>query len=220
MVVESSPPDCHRNAQRAYTLREFTASMENILPPSVTERKKPLAPTPRMERSVASMSDSFMLEYSHHVEQTPAPQAEDSGPSATTINDATLAPLANLAHLSLIKNQRNSLRSELQVQRVAGAQAKASVASLRRLALRLAVNISVKERQIATAAQTLATSRKSDYIATRNAEKRIETLMESLKEEELKNREILESLERASMLTLECMHPLQTSVSFGTYGPC
>jgi hypothetical protein len=214
MVVQVPPPDGgHRNAQRAYTLHEFTASMENILPPSVTERKKPLAPTPRMERSVASMSDSFMLEHSYPAPQSPAPEVTNSGSSTLPVNDDLLAPLANLAHLSLVKNQRNSLRSELKAQRAAGAQAKASVASLRRLALRLAVNISLKEKQIATTARSLANSRKSDYVATRNAEQRIETLMESLKEEEHKNREILESLERASMLTLECMRPSQTSVS-------
>lgn len=217
MVVEPPPSDGHRHAQRAYTLREFTASMENILPPSISKMERPLPVTPRIERS--SMTDSFMPEYSYPIPQSPAPEGNDAG-SSTPANDDLLSPLSNLAHLSLVKNQRNSLRSELKVQRVAGAQAKASVTSLRRLALRLAVNISVKEKQIATTARSLANSRKSDYIATRNAEKRIDMLMQSLKEEEHKNRDILESLERASMLTLECMRPFQTSQpSSNKYGP-
>lgn len=113
-------------------------------------------------------------------------------------------PITNWAHLSYIKNQRNNLRAELKAHQIAGAEAKQSVASLRRMAFRMAVNISVKEKQIATSARNLVRSRKDHYLNGRDAEKRIEELKRSLRIEEGRNREILETLERASMLTLQC----------------
>lgn len=87
---------------------------------------------------------------------------------------------------------------------MAGAEAKHSISSLRRLALRMAVNISVKEKQIASTARNLANSRKQNYLSTRDTERRIEQLTRSLQEEESRNRHVLESLERATMLALQC----------------
>ena len=92
-------------------------------------------------------------------------------------------------------------------------EAKQSVTSLRRMAFRMAVNISVKEKQIATSARNLVRSRKSHYLDGRDAEKRVEELKRSLRIEEGRNKEILEALERASMLTLQCEHPAATIIS-------
>jgi hypothetical protein len=120
------------------------------------------------------------------------------------LRDDGLAPISNWAHLSFIKNQRNHLRAQLKAHQIAGAEAKQSISSLRRLAFRMAVNISVKERQIATTARSLTSSRKKNYLSTRDAEKRIEQLSKSLEEEEYRNKDILECLEKASRLTLQC----------------
>ncbi|KAF2471012.1 uncharacterized protein BDR25DRAFT_29042 [Lindgomyces ingoldianus] len=203
MSSGASATDPHRHAQYTYIPK-----MENILPPSIAKLERPLPHTPKTDQS---MSDSFILEHRPQSPQivqgprSPAIELEEAHPPMPPTKDETLTPLSNWAHLSLIKNQRNSLRTELSAQQVAGAEAKASVAALRRLAFRLAVNISVKEKQIANTARNLARSRKKDYISTRNADKRIEMLSKGWKEEERRNREILESLEKAAMLTLQCI---------------
>lgn len=188
MAFEDLTSESHHHAH---------AYMENILPASISKLERPLQTTPKMERS---MTESFMLDHSQ------APDLSESQLSIPPVNDEeALTPISNWVHLSFIKNQRNTLRSELKAQQVASAEARASIAALRRLAFRLAVNISVKEKQITVAAKSLAGSRKEGYVSSRNAEKRIEALKQSLKEEERRNREILEALERASKLTLQCM---------------
>jgi hypothetical protein len=68
----------------------------------------------------------------------------------------------------------------------------------------MAVNISVKEKQIATTARNLAKSRVGNYLQGKDAQKRIEDLNRALCVEEGRNKDILEALERASMLTLQC----------------
>lgn len=153
-----------------------------------------------------SMTDSFIMEHlKHHGgSQTPVTNAQDSHPASPRTKDEHFAPISNWAQLSFIKNQRNHLRAEVKAHQLAGVEAKQNISSLRRLALRMAVNISVKEKQIAKTARNLAASRKNNYIYGRDAEKRIEQLTRSLKEEEFRNRDILESLEKASMLTLQC----------------
>jgi hypothetical protein len=70
----------------------------------------------------------------------------------------------------------------------------------------MAVNISVKEKQIATTARSLAKSRTSSYLEGKDAQKRVEELKRALRVEEGRNKEILEALERASMLTLQCKY--------------
>jgi hypothetical protein len=159
-----------------------------------------------MERSTSSMESSFMLDHwgsqSHTLDGTSTPDGHASGAK----DEDKLTPITNWAHLSYIKNQRNNLRTELKAHQIAGAEAKQSVASLRRMAFRMAVNISVKEKQVATSARNLVRSRKSHYLDGKDAEKRVEELKRSLRIEEGRNKEILEALEKASMLTLQCQY--------------
>jgi hypothetical protein len=177
-------------------------AVENLLPAGIVRRRssRPSA-TPHMERSMSSMADSF-TDYWGVCARNPDLDGSTT-PEPTTKEDA-LTPISNWAHLNYMKSQRNNLRSELKAHQIAGAEAKRSVASLRRLAFRMAVNISVKERQIATSAKNLAKSRKSHYVDEKDAEKRVEALKRALRVEEGRNKEILEALERASMLTLQC----------------
>jgi hypothetical protein len=171
-------------------------------------RSRP-APTPysSLSHSVSSLTDNFMLE--HWGSSSKVPQTEHDGgkklepPSPPKEEDAP-SIISNWAHLSYMKAQRNILRAELKAQQVAGTEAKKSVSSLRRLAFRMAVNISVKEKQVATTARNLAKSRSSNYAEGKNAQKRVEELKRALRVEEGRSKEILEALERASMLTLQC----------------
>lgn len=198
MAPETSDSDADRHASHSHF------GLDNIFPSGMSKMEKSLPSTPKMERSI-SMTDSFILEHlKQQPQQTSAHDPEDSHPGTPRTKDDGLTPISNWAHLSFIKNQRNHLRAELKAHQVAGAEAKQSISSLRRLAFRMAVNISVKEKQIAKTARNLACSRKNSYLSTRDAEKRIEQLTKSLKEEEYRNKDILEHLEKASMLTLQC----------------
>ena len=135
---------------------------------------------------------------------TPVTPGQDSYPAYPRTKDENFAPISNWAQLSFIKHQRNHLRAEVKAHQLANGEAKQNLSSLRRLAFRMAVNISVKEKQIAKTARSLASSRKNSYLSGRDAEKRIEQLTKSLRDEEYRNRDILECLEKASMLTLQC----------------
>lgn len=149
------------------------------------------------------MTDSFSDFYGTCSRHDPTVEGSQT-PELTVGKDDSLTPISNWAHLNYIKTQRNALRADLKAHQIAGAEAKRSVTSLRKLAFRMAVNISVKEKQIATSARNLAKSRKAAYVDGRGAEKRLEELQRALRIEEKRNEEILEALERASMLTLEC----------------
>jgi hypothetical protein len=181
------------------------SSRENAIPSTLLRRDRSASATPKIERTM-SMTDSFILEHLKHPGlHSPPSELDDDSQSATPRKEKdSFAPISNWAHLSYLKNQRNQLRTQLQVHQVASADAKQSISSLRRLAVRMAVNISVKERQIASTARNLASSRKKNYLTTRDTEKRIAELTKSLQEEEFRNKDILECLERASMLTLQC----------------
>ncbi|QDS72531.1 hypothetical protein FKW77_000285 [Venturia effusa] len=74
------------------------------------------------------------------------------------------SPLSSLGHLGLIRSQRNALQSELRQQQESAAEAKKAISSLRRLALRLAVRISVKEANIASHSKALAKARMNQYL--------------------------------------------------------
>lgn len=183
--------------------------LENILPVSLNKRdrsmsRQPPIGTSPMDPSMSSMESSFMLDHWGSQSQTLDGTSTPNDHASSSKDEAKLTPISNWAHLSYIKNQRNNLRAELKAHQIAGAEAKQSVASLRRMAFRMAVNISVKEKQIATSARNLVRSRKSHYLEGKDAEKRVEELKRSLRIEEGRNKEILEALEKASMLTLQC----------------
>ncbi|KAF1914107.1 hypothetical protein BDU57DRAFT_557820 [Ampelomyces quisqualis] len=168
---------------RPSTPSRARTAVESLLSAGIVGRGSARPPSTRqMERSASSMADSF-------------PAARHDAPT----------PISHWAHLTYMTSQRNTLRTELRAHQIAGAQARRSVAALRRLALRMAVSISVKERQLATSARTLATTRQSSYLAGRHAEKRVEALARALRVEEGRTRDMLEALERASMLTLQCL---------------
>lgn len=212
MAPETDAMDVGR---RRPTVSERTHSgLEKILPASIvkgsrsTSRSRPPA-TPLLERS---MTDSFMLEHWGSSRSVPGEPDAAKLIEQALKEDDLLTPISNWAHLSYIKKQRNNLRAELKAHQIAGAQVKRSVTSLRRLAFRMAINISVKEKQIATSAQSLAISRKGNYLQGKDAEKRIEGLRRALRVEECRNQEILAALERASMLTLECNYVALSSV--------
>ncbi|KAJ4358066.1 uncharacterized protein N0V89_002645 [Didymosphaeria variabile] len=184
-------------------------SRENTIPSALLKRDRSASATPKVERTM-SMTDSFILEHLKHAgPQSPPSELDDSHPGTPRKDKDTFAPISNWAHLSYLKTQRTQLRTELKVHQVAGAEAKHSISSLRRLAFRMAVNISVKEKQIANTARNLASSRKKNYLSTRDTEKRIAELTKSLQEEEYRNKDILECLEKASMLTLQYSDPDQ-----------
>ena len=153
---------------------------------------------------MSSMENSFTLDHGGSQSQTLDATSSPDGHASGSKDEDKLTPITNWAHLSWVKSQRNSLRTELKAHQIAGAEAKQSVTSLRRMAFRMAVNISVKEKQIATSARNLVRSRKSHYLDGKDADNRIEELKRSLRIEEGRNKEILEALERASMLTLQC----------------
>lgn len=192
--------------------------LENVLPVSMNRRdgsksRPRSAASPHLERSISTMESSFMLDHWGSHSQTMDGSSTPDDHALSSKDDDKLTPITNWAHLSYIKSQRNNLRAELKVHQIAGAEAKQSVTSLRRMAFRMAVNISVKEKQIATSARNLVRSRKSHYLDGRDAEKRVEELKRSLRIEEGRNKEILEALERASMLTLQCENPAVTTTS-------
>jgi hypothetical protein len=201
MVSELRPPD---GDQRPAASSRTRTAVENLLPAGIVRRgSRRATQSPQLERSVSSMADSF-VDYWGQCSRNP-PDAD--GAKTPEIKEEGLMPITNWAHLNYMKTQRNHLRAELTAHQVAGAQAKRSVASLRRLAFRMAVNISVKERKIATSARNLACSRKSGYLEGKDAEKRVDELRRALRIEEGRNKEIIEALERASMLTLQYADP-------------
>ncbi|KAF2493845.1 hypothetical protein BU16DRAFT_562807 [Lophium mytilinum] len=213
--------------------------MEHILPDSITKLERCIPKAPKQDAPMTESFTVEHSQILHAPDSgAPSPGAsslpkrrdmESSlfslsssqflSPSSSTIlppkHDDTTSPsapsnLTNWAHLSLIKTQRNDLSTSLKATQVAHSEARASVAALRRLAFRLAVNISVKENKIATSARSLATSRKTEYVlgtGLRGAERRVGELEQEWREERARNREILESLERASALTLQYTDP-------------
>ncbi|KAL5378085.1 hypothetical protein DPSP01_009369 [Paraphaeosphaeria sporulosa] len=212
VILDASQIDTDMATERAsdnHAARDASrsrSSRENTIRSTLLRRDRSASATPKIERTI-SMTDSFILEHLRQTGPQSPSELDDESSGSPRKEKETFAPISNWAHLSYLKNQRNQLRTQLKVHQVAGAEAKHSISSLRRLAFRMAVNISVKEKQIANTARNLASSRKRNYLSTRDTEKRIAELTKSLQEEEFRNRDILECLEKASMLTLQYADP-------------
>ncbi|CBX97680.1 hypothetical protein LEMA_P090890.1 [Plenodomus lingam JN3] len=216
----ASPPNGSDQDRRPAACTRSRTGLENMLPTSFGKRDRSKSrtrpgPAPHMSRSISSaMTDSFVLDHrgsyrpSLHDNDKHAASASDP---RKTEEEEGLMPISNWAHLNFLKNQRNTLRNELKVQALAGAEAKRSVSSLRRLAFRMAVNISVKERQIATSAKNLSQSRTGNDLQSKEAETRIESLKRALRVEEKRNVEVLEALEHSTPKP-KSQHRLQRSL--------
>ncbi|KAF2090029.1 hypothetical protein K490DRAFT_62903 [Saccharata proteae CBS 121410] len=124
---------------------------------------------------------------------SPANHPRNGSPSVST-----------LGQVGLIKSQRDGLGFELKAQQAANAEAKQSVSSLRKLAFRLAVRISVKEAKVAQSARSLAQSRASSYLNIREHSSRITELQATLVRHQDRNREVTERLEHAALLAKQC----------------
>jgi cell division protein FtsB len=129
----------------------------------------------------------------------PAPDSKDSDDEMHT---SPVPSISNIGSLGLVRGQRNVLQSQLKVQQTATIEAKRSVSSLRKLALRLAVHISVKEARLASHARALAQSRLSQYVVQRNQQDQIDKLAAALQETEQQAQQLLEGLTKVAPLPL------------------
>ncbi|RDW65188.1 hypothetical protein BP5796_09880 [Coleophoma crateriformis] len=82
-------------------------------------------------------------------------------------SSSNLSALGSLAHLGLVKHERNALRSELNVQHSAIESQKELISALRKLALRLAVHISVKDARIESHEHEIGHLRQSEDVRSR-----------------------------------------------------
>ncbi|KAL1626400.1 hypothetical protein SLS56_006898 [Neofusicoccum ribis] len=146
----------------------------------------------------------------------PAPTRQHTASSTTSsrreaTRDAPPAKVSEISHLALVKGQRDTVRTQLRATQQATAEAQQSVSSLRKLAFRLAVRISVKEAKVAQAARSLANSRRHDYVHSRKHEGRIAQLQATLTRHEQRNRELLHNLEQAAQLTIQYLTEIRTA---------
>ncbi|KAF2141348.1 uncharacterized protein K452DRAFT_318985 [Aplosporella prunicola CBS 121167] len=130
----------------------------------------------------------------------PSPPQQQRGDRLVPLHPAP--SVSTLGHLGLVKGQRDGYRSELKLHESAAVQTKQHVSALRKLAFRLAVNISLKETKIAQSARTLAQSRNNSYIHSRKHESRIAELQKTLALHEQRNKDLLKNLEQAAQLTI------------------
>lgn len=103
--------------------------------------------------------------------------------------------LSALGHVGIVKHQRNALRRELEQQQLRSDEQKQTSASLRRLSLRLAVQISVKEARIASHAQALSRSRSAQYTSSRGKDTAIVQLQSDFEDYRHQAQELLKTLE-------------------------
>ena len=199
------------------TASVFMATMEQLIAAEAPPMDRSIASMPSMPKRNSFMSRSFTMEHSHPDIELSLLPASRSSVISTTSDDEATPQLTNWAYISLIKNQRNYFREGLKLEKLTSSEQRASVAALRRLAFRLAANISVKETRIANSARQLALSRKKEYLSGKSAEARIEQLTQSLEYHEKRNREILESLEQTAMLTLQCVYFLPSNSTYYHY---
>ena len=110
------------------------------------------------------------------------------------------------AHLSLVKSQRSSSQLDLQAQKDATAAANRSASQLRRVAMRLAARLAVRDSRVSAQAKSLQRVRMSQYTAERSAEAQIARLCSTLDEKEQKAQDLVAIL--APIAPIEATNPL------------
>ncbi|KIW00210.1 uncharacterized protein PV09_08250 [Verruconis gallopava] len=99
-----------------------------------------------------------------------------------------------LGHVGLLKWQRNDLRKQLVRQKELTVAEKQNAAKARKLALRLAAQIAVKEASIRSHAKALQTSRGKSYVAARRSDATIKDLEAKLQDDLIRADALLRAL--------------------------
>jgi hypothetical protein len=110
--------------------------------------------------------------------------SRDSSPSSERRRILNIeSQTSALGHVGLLKWQRNDLRKDLLQQRGLTAVEKQNVGKARKLALRLAAQIAVKEAQLKSHAQALSKARGGQYFVARRSDAAIKELESRLQDD-------------------------------------
>jgi len=122
-----------------------------------------------------------------------------SASDAPEISSALLAHLESntsaLGHVGLLKHQREALRHQLQQQYLVNKKQAQSSSTLRKLALRLSVQISLREARLKNLAEALSRSRLTQYLSERDYDANVKQLLEVLKTYERHGEDIIRALD-------------------------
>jgi hypothetical protein len=106
-----------------------------------------------------------------------------------------------LGHVGLLKHQREALRNQLQQQCLINGKQKQATSSLRKLALRLSVQISVREARLKSHAEALSRSRLAQYLNEKHHDSTLKRLLTVLKGYEDQGQDLLRALDNGSPVT-------------------
>ena len=117
-----------------------------------------------------------------------------SSPSASQILAKLESQTSALGHVGLLKYQRNDLSKKLQQQKTLTAAEKQNATAARKLALRLAAQIAVKEAKLKSHAEALAQVHGSNYVSARKNDATIKDLEIKLQDDLTKANALLRTL--------------------------
>jgi hypothetical protein len=106
-----------------------------------------------------------------------------------------------LGHVGLLKHQREILRNQLKQQYLINGKQKQTTSSLRKLALRLSVQISVRDASLKSHAEALSRSRLAQYLNERHHDNTLKRLLAVLKGYEDQGEDLLRTLDNNGGLT-------------------
>lgn len=103
-----------------------------------------------------------------------------------------------LGHVGLLKHQREALRNQLQQQYLVNGKQQQAASSLRKLALRLSVQISVREARLKSHTEALSRSRLAQYLNERYHDSTLQQLLAVLKSYEDQGEDLLQALDNGA----------------------
>jgi hypothetical protein len=138
--------------------------------------------------------------------------SERTGTSTSSIfSQPSGSNTSSLGRVGLLKYQREALRQQLLQQYLINNKQGESVSALRKLALRLSIQISVREARLKDHAAALSRSRLTQYLSERQKDDNVKELLGVLKDYERQAEDIIRTLDERSgpsksglQLTLYC----------------
>jgi hypothetical protein len=146
-----------------------------------------------MDRSI-SFSSSGGLSRSGSFIRPHTPTSERPGTSSSVLSQLESNTSA-LGRVGLLKYQREALRHQLQQQYLINKKQGQSASALRKLALRLSVQISVREAQLNNHAEALSRSRLTQYLSERENDANVKQLLRVVKIYERQGEDIIRALD-------------------------